>query len=154
MILMWYHLSMKLINRDTDYAVRALVVIARKKGNERISTLELEDTLSIPRPFLRKILQALQKAGIVDSAQGNQGGFTLARPAEKILLADIMCVFQGDLKMVECLRNKKICPSRQTCPLRAKLKDIESTVVSQLNGITLASLLDGRHKSAALDYID
>ena len=59
---------MKLITRDTDYAVRALIFIIKQK-KEVISVNKLINNLKLPRPFLRKILQVLNKKGILNSAK-------------------------------------------------------------------------------------
>lgn len=131
---------MKLITRDTDYAVRALSYIAQKEP-EMISTGELFKELKIPRPFLRKILQILNKKGILTSYKGKGGGFVLAMPADKIFLVDLIEIFQGPFQLNECLFKKRVCPSRNTCALRKKIRVIEENVVSEIKAITVASLL-------------
>lgn len=130
---------MKLITRDTDYAVRALAYIARKDP-ELISTSDLFKELKIPRPFLRKILQILNKKGILTSYKGKGGGFLLAVPAERIYLVDLIEIFQGPFQLNECLFKKRACPSRKTCALRKKIRVIEENVVSEIKVITIASL--------------
>lgn len=130
---------MKMINRDTDYAVRALAFIAKYK--ERIvSTAEMVKHLKIPRPFLRKILQRLHQEGILSARKGLGGGFLLAAPLEKVYLIDLIRVFQGGLKLNECLFKKKACPDRNTCLLRRKINDIETYAVSILKPISIAEL--------------
>lgn len=136
---------MKLITRDTDYAVRALRVIAQSK-EKMISTGYLEEKLGVPRTFLRKILQLLQKAGILNSTKGNQGGFILARSAQKISLLDLVKVFQGDFCVSECVFLKKPCTQKSRCPLRSELKKIEDYALKRLGAVTLKSLLANTKK--------
>ena len=64
---------MKLITRDTDYALRALIRIA-VSGKQVVSVSELVNELAIPRAFLRKVLQKLTKHSVLISVKGNQGG--------------------------------------------------------------------------------
>ena len=64
---------MKLITRDTDYAIRALCCIAKRKETI-ISVDKLVKQLRIPRPFSRKILQTLNKRKILRSYKGTSGG--------------------------------------------------------------------------------
>ena len=97
---------MKLITRDTDYAIRALMYIA-SAGDGVVSVAEIEKKLGLPRPFLRKILQVLQKQGVLRSIKGNRGGFLLAVPAKKIILADLIEIFQGKITFTECFLKKK-----------------------------------------------
>ncbi|MCK5534896.1 Rrf2 family transcriptional regulator [bacterium] len=128
-----------LINRDTDYAVRALCFIAQSKKN-KVSVGELVKELKIPRPFLRKILQILNKKKMLKSSKGPHGGFILAKPGNKILLTDLMKIFQGVLKLNKCIFKKQVCPNMKTCKLKKKIDKIEKHVISELKGITLEQL--------------
>lgn len=133
--------SMKLITRDTDYAVRALIYMVQAK-KKIVSTTELIDELKIPKPFLRKILQTLNRKGVLFSYKGQGGGFSLAKPCNKIRLIDLIEIFQGPFVINECVFKKKICPNRSTCPLKSKLDYIESKVVKELEPVTIKSLME------------
>ncbi|MBF0484156.1 MAG: Rrf2 family transcriptional regulator [Candidatus Omnitrophica bacterium] len=130
---------MKLINKNTDYAVQALFYISQKTPNI-ISTVEVEKQLNLPRPFIRKILQNLTKAGYLSSSKGSGGGFTIARPLDDIYLLDLMQLFQGRLAFTDCSFQKKVCPNAGHCPLRRRIKTIEDTVLHELKGVSLAEL--------------
>jgi Rrf2 family protein len=132
--------SMKLITRDTDYALRALSCIAKEK-DKIVPVSTLVKALKIPKPFLRKILQELSSNGILRSHKGMGGGFSLARPAGKIYLLDVMRIFQGRFQLNECLFKKRICPNVKDCPLRLKMDKIELHVIKELRPVTIASLL-------------
>lgn len=140
MILLWYHFDVKLITRDTDYAARALVFMAGRK-NEIVPVSELVHRLNIPRPFLRKILQILNRERLLKSYKGQRGGFRLNTAAKNIFLLDLMRIFQGPVKLNECLFKKKICPDRSACLLRGAINNIEESVVSQLRHITIEGLV-------------
>lgn len=131
---------MKLITRDTDYAMRALLFMARQK-KKKTSVSELARALEIPRPFLRKILQVLNKKRILKSYKGQGGGFSLAAATDKIFLVDLIKIFQGQLKINECFLKKEICPEASVCALKKRIEDIERYIVSQLSSINIASLL-------------
>ncbi len=131
---------MKLITRDTDYAVRALVFLA-KKGDRTVSVSELVRKLRIPHPFLRKIMQILNREGVLRSRKGVGGGFELAAAPEKILLMDVIRIFQGPPSLAECLFKRSICPDRPTCPLRKKIDALEKHVFSELGKTTIAHLV-------------
>jgi len=131
---------MKLITRDTDYAIRALRYLATNK--ERIVPVaELVGKLKIPRPFLRKLLQILNREGLLESSKGQGGGFRLACSPGKISLVDLIEIFQGDLTLNECVFKKLLCPNTKKCLLRKKLDKIEQYVIKELRSITLASLI-------------
>ncbi len=131
---------MKLITRDTDYAVRALCYMAGTK-RQMISVRRLVKELKVPRPFLRKILQILSKKGVLRSSKGRGGGFMLAVVPSKIFLVDLIEIFQGPLKLNECIFKKRVCPNRTTCRLEKKIGAIERYVISELKSVTIASLL-------------
>jgi len=131
---------LKLITRDTDYAVRALVFIAKQK-DKMISVGQLVKALGIPKPFLRKILQILNKKALLRSYKGQGGGFMLARSINRIFLIDLIEIFQGPIKLNECFFKKRFCPNIKTCKLHKRLESIQRYVISELKNITLASLL-------------
>ena len=121
--------------------MRALCHIARQK-KDSVSVAEMVATLGIPRPFLRKILQTLSSEGLLESYKGQGGGFALARPAEKILLTDLIRIFQNTIRLNECIFKKKLCPNRVSCVLKTEIDSIEREVFGKLGRITIASLLE------------
>jgi len=111
-----------------------------KNKKKFISAKELVRDLKIPRPFLRKILQTLNKRRVLRSYKGKSGGFVLVQPPKKIFVMDLVRIFQGGVKLRECIFKKKPCPNIRTCLLSRKLKEIEGKVISQLEVISIASL--------------
>lgn len=134
-------MSIRLINRNSDYAVRALCYMA-KREEQVTSVSELVRKLKIPRPFLRKILQVLHNEGLLISQKGAGGGFRLARKPGKIFLLDIMRAFQGPIKLNECVFKKEVCPHKRGCFLRRRLGTIEQFIIVQLKPITIKKILD------------
>jgi Rrf2 family protein len=154
----WYHLAyesrpffkvrangrrggMKLISRNTDYALRAVCFMA-KQSDRTVSASELVKALKIPRPFLRKILQALGRARILRSTKGARGGFVLLRAPSEIHITDIMKAFQGPFRLNECAFKKKPCPDMSACRLRKKICAIEKRVYEELRKISVISMLE------------
>jgi Rrf2 family protein len=140
MIPTWYLSFMKLITRNTDYAIRALVHIAGRK-NEKVSAVALAKDSGIPGPFLRRILQRLSSKRFVKSYKGIGGGFTLAKTPSSIYISDVIEAFQGPLRLNECLFKKSVCPNRGSCLLKKKIDKIERHVVDEVGNVTLASLI-------------
>ena len=132
---------MKLITRDTDYAMRALCVMAKQRGKV-ISVEEVVYETEIPRPFLRKILQILNKKRVIRSYKGKNGGFMLSKNPNSISIADIINVFQGTVNLSEHVFKKGQCPRMQKCNLKKRLDKIEVMVRRELHIITIASLMN------------
>ena len=130
---------MKLITRNTDYALRAICYLSLHK--RVVTVTELVKKLGVPRPFIRKILQKLTQQKILESFKGLSGGFILNILPEKIFMLDIMRIFQGKVGINGCFLKKDICPNRSKCVLRKKIHKIEDQVIKQLESINIAALI-------------
>ncbi len=133
---------MKLITRNTDYALRALCYISKQKN--LVTVAELVRALGVPLPFMRKILQQLNKKGVLKSYKGQGGGFKLKIAPEELFLIKIMRVFQGEVGFNGCFLKKDVCPDKGKCVLRKKINSIEEDMLRQLKAINVASLV-GRY---------
>lgn len=84
-------------NRTTEYAVRALVVLALEGGQGRVrQAAELARHSGTPPKFLEQVLRILGKGGLVRSRRGPGGGYELARPAGRITMAEVLQLIQGE----------------------------------------------------------
>jgi Rrf2 family protein len=131
---------MKLITRDTDYAVRALSCIAGS-GDKVFTVDDLSEKLSMPRPYLRKILQILNRKGILKSFKGRGGGFSLVVDPRKISIFDLMEIFQGSFQLSEHLFKGEKCPMIRACKLKKKLDLVERVIIKELKFFTIESML-------------
>lgn len=131
---------MRLITRNSDYAIRAVCFMAKRRGSV-IPATTLVRELKIPRPFLRKILQILNRKGILTSCRGKGGGFMLKADPDSITLPRLMEIFQGPLRLNECFFKKRICPGRSVCPLKKRIDKIEARALDELRSITIGSLI-------------
>jgi Rrf2 family protein len=80
------------LNRITKHGIRALLVLARGGS---FSSVDLETELQVSRPVIQKAMQALVRAGLVNSQRGTGGGFKLAKPPSRITLYDAVNALQG-----------------------------------------------------------
>ena len=79
------------VNRTTEYAVRALVVLALEGGQGRIrQAASLAKASGTPGKFMEQVLRTLKKGGFVVSRRGSGGGYDLAKPPEQIRLGDAL----------------------------------------------------------------
>ncbi len=131
------------ISAKTDYAVRALLTIAAVEQGRPVSADTLATEQRLPRKFLESILGDLRRGGLVVSQRGAAGGYTLARPAEEIAVAEVFRVVAGPLAEVRGLRPHETSydGAAQHLPtlwvaVRASLRDV-------LDETTLADLLSG-----------
>jgi Rrf2 family protein len=88
------------ISAKVDYAVRAAVELAAASSEKPLKAEAIANAQGIPLNFLENILGELRHAGIVRSHRGAEGGFRLAKPAQKVTVADIMRAVEGPLASV------------------------------------------------------
>lgn len=93
------------IPAKTDYAVRAMLMLAQAQGDDTPVPAEtLAGRQDLPRKFLETILADLRRAGLVTSVRGPAGGYRLALPAAEITLGAVFRAVDGPLAEVRGLR--------------------------------------------------
>ena len=135
---------MKLITKNTDYAIRAILYLA-ENNTGFVSSSEISLKQRIPLYFLRRILQALLKEEFIISKEGVKGGVKLSLSPDRIKVTDIIKVFQDEIKLLDCIVNKKICYNHKTCPLRKRILKIEEVLIKELNKINIFDLVSDRY---------
>ena len=88
------------ISAKADYAVRAAAELAAANDEKPVKAERIATAQGIPLNFLENILGELRHAGIVRSHRGAEGGFRLAKPAEKLTVADVIRAVEGPLASV------------------------------------------------------
>jgi len=137
---------MKLVTKESDYAIRAVLFLAQ--NNERyVSSKEISEADEIPLRFLRKILRVLKEKKIIETKEGVAGGIKLRKKADKVSLNNLISLFQGKIQLTQCLFRGEICPNRPTCVLRKRIVKIENKVEKEFKKITIKTLInDLKHK--------
>jgi Rrf2 family protein len=131
---------MKLLTKDTDYAISALIVLAKNKKCF-VSAREISKKHNIPYQFLRSLLQKLIKSKLIESKEGMGGGVRLVKDARQINVYNLIQIFQGDFDIAKCMIKNDICPNRKSCGLRPEISRIELKISTEFKKITLAKLL-------------
>ena len=129
---------MKLINRNTNYAIRSLVYIAETQKVVTVS--ELVKYLRIPKALLRKIMQILSRRNILKSLKGKNGGFLLNRTSDRISIMDVAKIFQSDIESVNCIFKGGACSNIRHCLIKDKGEKIEKDITHWLKSVSIASL--------------
>ncbi|MBI3664976.1 MAG: Rrf2 family transcriptional regulator [Acidobacteria bacterium] len=80
-----------------DYALKALLYLAQRGGTDPVKIAEIAARQEIPQKFLELILAQLKQGGFVQSRRGAEGGYLLARPAQAIMLGEVLRFMEGSL---------------------------------------------------------
>ena len=129
------------ITRQADYAVRAVLYLARLGANERAATSTVAQEQHIPPSFLAKIISQLSIAGLLHTSRGARGGVTLARDAKDISLLEVVEAIDGPILLNECVGSEVTCTFDQSCPLRPVWCEAQSELVTRLSGTNFAQML-------------
>ena len=131
------------ISAKTDYAIRALLTIAAEQDRGPVSVESLVTHQGLPRKFLESILGDLRRGGLVVSQRGPTGGYTLARPATEIAVAEVFRVVDGPLAEVRGLRPHETEYAGAASHLPTLWVAVRASLRSVLDGTTIADLLTG-----------
>lgn len=137
------------ISKLTDYAVVLMAQAARHPVGSVRSAVELAGSSRIPVPTTEKILKILSRGGLLVSHRGNQGGYSLARPAKRISAAEIVSIMEGPIALTEC-GLPGICSLEDICTARHGWQQINQTVRRALQALTLEELARPRASVAPI----
>jgi Rrf2 family iron-sulfur cluster assembly transcriptional regulator len=133
---------MDILRRNTDYALRLLIGLARNYEKSPISTRTLAQEQEVSYQLACKLMQRLHEARLVDSSMGPQGGFRLNRVPGQISLLEVVEVIQGPVRLNRCLVNDCACPRSSGCPVRAKITELQGHMEEYLRGVTVGDLVE------------
>jgi Rrf2 family protein len=120
------------ITRQADYAVRAVLYLARLGPSQRAATSRIAQEQRIPPSFLAKIISQLSIAGLLHTSRGARGGVSLAREAKEITLLDVVEAIDGPILLNECVGEKGLCAFADECPLKPIWCETQEHLVSRL----------------------
>lgn len=135
------------ISRRTDYATRAILVLAISGSEEALKIGELADRCVVPKSVLEQILPIMRNAGLVRSERGRSGGYRLNRSPEDITLERVVRLFEGQLAPIACAtrHEPEPCPMTVGCSLRTVWQQVRDATIGILENVTFADL--ARHAS-------
>jgi FeS assembly SUF system regulator len=136
------------IGKLTDYGIVLLTHLAATPGGAQpgssgglFSTRELAEESRLPLPTVEKLLKRLSRSDLLVSERGAHGGYRLARPPERISIADVIAALEGPIALTECVAKADACGLEGTCPNRGHWHKINDAVFGALRDLTLAEML-------------
>jgi Rrf2 family protein len=132
---------MTMLSRTADYAVRAVVLLARHHGERLVSADEIASMLGAPRNYMSKTLNALVRHGVLTSMRGPGGGFALAIPPDVLTVAAVIDVFADTRPVVaRCLLEDRPCNLDAPCSAHRRWMTITRIAREPLAATTIGEL--------------
>jgi Rrf2 family protein len=141
-----------MVSQTAEYALRAVLHLARESGEAPVRVDDVAEALGVPRNYLSKILHVLARSGVLASTRGPHGGFQLAGPPEALSLADVVGEFDPIRSRASCLLGRTECSEADPCAAHHRWKEVSHTVRMFFEGTTVADLAGqapGRRSAAA-----
>ena len=129
-----------MFSQTAEYALRAVVWLAAHPGEPQ-TNLEIAAAAQVPADYLSKVMQSLGRGALVQAQRGKHGGFTLARPADRISILEVV-------NAVDPIRRIRTCPlglkshGQRLCALHRRMDDAMAHVERALGSTTIADLVE------------
>lgn len=128
-----------------EYGLRCLLRVAREGGEKGLTIPEISKAEGITTHNTAKILRALRLGGFLASSRGQIGGYSLSRPAEQILVKDVLDSLGGKLFNEEFCSDhsgsESICTHTVDCSIRSLWQLLQSAVDGVLKNMTVKDLM-------------
>ncbi len=134
------------ITATEEYGLRILLRIAQV-GNKGMSIPQLSAAEGLSEPYIGKLARLLRLSGFVQSTRGHKGGYVLARPADAIVISEVIRALDGSLYddgfCADHTATGQLCTHSVGCAVKSLWQLVQSRVDSVLDGITLHDLTAG-----------
>jgi Rrf2 family protein len=139
---------MKLSSHE-EYGLRCLLQVGRQGPSGSATIPEISRKEGLSTPYVAKLMRILRQGGLVKAARGKVGGYMLALPPERILVADALMALGGRMYGDDfCGRHsgeQPSCAHSTDCSIRSLWRDLQSAIDSVLRTTTIEDLLHTGH---------
>jgi Rrf2 family protein len=134
-----------MLTNTAEYALRAVLYLASAEEGAPIRVESIADRLEVPRNYLSKVMHVLARSGTLKSLRGPHGGFSLARPATEITLAEVIDPF--DPLEDRCLLMRRRCSDSDPCIAHHRWREVAMQMRAFFRTTTVDDLLRGARGS-------
>ena len=138
-----------MFSTKAEYGVRVMAHLAAHEGDGPISLAQIAEAEGLPLAYLEHLAARLRRAELVESRRGPRGGYTLARDAKGITMAEVVRALEGEIAPIECITASAdgalTCvregqPGHEPCPTKLLWTRVQGSIVRTLTDMTLADL--------------
>lgn len=129
------------ISTKGRYALRVMIDLALNSNEKYITSKEIAIRQEISNKYLEQIIAMLNKAGYLETARGNAGGYKLAKKPNQYKIGDILKATEGDLAPIDCLTEEGKCQRQDKCTTYSFWKGLDDVINEYVNSKTLEDLI-------------
>jgi Rrf2 family protein len=131
------------LSKKAEYGLIAIRHIATKQHGELVTAKEIADAYRIPFDLVAKVLQRLTRSGLISSAQGVHGGYTLARNPDEISVSRIINAIEGTAPMIaRCMSDgPESCGVFTVCTIKSPLTKVQANIERAFSSMTLSQIV-------------
>lgn len=131
------------ISTKGRYALRMMIDLAMHQGDGCVALKDIAARQGISKKYLEQIVPLLNKAELLKTNRGYQGGYSLSKPPERYTVGEILRVTEGSLSPVACLQYKEnTCPRKEECVTLSVWEGLYKAITDYLDGITLRDIIE------------
>ena len=128
------------ISTKGRYAVRLMLDVAIHGMDKNVSMRDVAERQNISIKYLEQIVALLNKAGYLETARGNNGGYKLAKSPEQYKVGDILRKTEGDLAPIACVSGEECC-RKENCKTFSFWQGLDNVINEYVDSKTLADLI-------------
>ena len=129
------------ISTKGRYALRVMIDLALNSSEKYITSKEIAERQEISNKYLEQIIAMLNKAGYLETARGNMGGYKLAKNPNEYIVGDILKATEGELTPINCLTEEGKCKRQEECKTHSFWKGLDDVINEYINSKTLEDLI-------------
>lgn len=142
------------ISTKGRYALRLLIDLAEHADEGAISLKDIAKRQGISKKYLEQIVPILNRADLLHTSRGYQGGYRLAKSASECTVGEVLRLTEGNLAPVACLdKSPNQCERYSQCPTISVWEGLHKVVNEYLDSITIQDLLSKKLDSYSNDYV-
>lgn len=129
------------ISTKGRYALRVMIDLALNSKEKYINSKEIATRQEISSKYLEQIIAMLNRAGYLETARGNTGGYKLARKPSECIIGDILKATEGNLTPIDCLIEEGKCKRQESCKTYSFWKGLDEVINEYVKSKTLEDLI-------------
>ncbi|HMP96846.1 MAG TPA: Rrf2 family transcriptional regulator [Kiritimatiellia bacterium] len=137
------------MSKKVEYGLMALILI-EAASPDVVSSKELAEKHELPVDLLGKVMQAMAKAGLIDSVHGARGGYRAVRSLDRISLGEVIDAVDGPVRLVRCQHDQHDCVQFPSCRLKEPIQRLHDQLQQFLYSVAVGEFRPNATPASAM----